>query len=281
MLKGMDVFSGAVWGGSPNSEMRVPTPGEAQGKVLAALLKTPFNNERRNPRDWFISLVIHAVVVAALVIPPLIGTQTIDLRSLQVTHLVALTPSAPTPPPAAALIQKVAPRKTVPLIPVKLAAPVFIPRKVVVGARDDVAPDISGGVIGGVPGGTPGGVLGGILGGTSTTEEVLPVAPPAIEAKKKGILRTGGDLKPPRVLFAPKPNYPLIARQAHVQGAVIIDAIVDENGNVVNARAVDGCPLLIPEALRTVMLWKYEPTYLNGVAYPVALTATVTFALGS
>jgi protein TonB len=163
------------------------------------------------------------------------------------------------------------------VVPAKLTAPLFIPRKVAVGAGNDAAPEISGGAIGGVPGG----VLGGIIGGTSTTAEAMPAAPPTTESKKKEILRIGGDLKPPRVLFAPKPNYPLIARQAHVHGAVIIDAIVDETGNVINARAVDGCPLLIPEALRTVMLWKYEPTYLNGIAYPVALTATVNFALGS
>ena len=42
-----------------------------------------------------------------------------------------------------------------------------------------------------------------------------------------------------------------------------------------------GQSLLVPEALRTVMQWKYEPTYLNGVPYPIQLTITVHFAFAS
>jgi outer membrane biosynthesis protein TonB len=37
----------------------------------------------------------------------------------------------------------------------------------------------------------------------------------------------------------------------------------------------------VPEAMRTVMLWKYEPTYLNGVPYPIRMTITVNFSFAS
>lgn len=92
------------------------------------------------------------------------------------------------------------------------------------------------------------------------------------------MLRVGGNVKPPRELFKPEPRYPPLARAAHVQGTVLIEAVIDEHGNVVNVRAMDGPGLLVPEALRTVMLWKYEPTLLNGMAYPITLTVTVTFS---
>ena len=274
-----ELFGGAVWGGNPEAAIRVPTAAEAQNTVLTALLETPLKEEVRNPLDWFVSLVIHVVVIAALLLAPLLFTQVIDVRNLQLTYLVAPSaPAPPAPPPAAVAVPKMAQRKPAPVIPGQLTAPSFVPHKIVVAHDAEPAPDISGGVIGGVPGGVTSGVLGGIIGGTAA---VPPVVPPATEAKQKEILKVGGDVKPPRKLYAPPPQYPALARAARIQGCVIIDAIIDEHGNVVNAHAVDGPQLLIPEAVRTVMLWKYEPTYLNGVAFPLRMTVTVDFLFGS
>jgi protein TonB len=60
---------------------------------------------------------------------------------------------------------------------------------------------------------------------------------------------------------------------------VIIDAVLDEHGNVVEMKAVSGPPLLIQAALDAVSRWKYEPTYLNDEPVPVQLNVTVTFRL--
>jgi TonB family protein len=89
----------------------------------------------------------------------------------------------------------------------------------------------------------------------------------------------GGQVQRPRAIFAPQPKYPPLALQAKVQGVVEIEAIIDEHGNVVQMKAISGSGLLIPEAMRAVAQWKYEPTYLNGVPYPVDLTVEVTFHL--
>ena len=64
-----------------------------------------------------------------------------------------------------------------------------------------------------------------------------------------------------------------------MQGVVLIDAILDEQGNVVEAKIVSGPPLLIQSALDAVKKWKYEPTYLNDQPVPVQLNVTVTFRL--
>lgn len=279
-----EVFGGAVWGGNPKSEIRVPSATEAQTVVLSRLLDAPLHEEHRNPLDWFVSVAIHAMVVALLILAPLYFTQVIDVHNMQLTYLVTpAVPAAPTPPPpvAAMAIQKVAPRRLVPFNPAKLTAPAIVPSKIVI-AHDEPAPDISEGVVGGITGGVTGGVLGGIIGGTGVAAPVPPpVAAPAPAAKPKETLRIGGNVKPPRKLFAPAPNYPPLARSARIHGDVAIEAVIDEHGNIVNARAVSGPALLIPEALRTVMLWKYEPTYLNGVPYPVTMTVTMTFSLPS
>lgn len=276
----MHVFGGAVWGGNTKSSIRVPTFAEAQQTVLKALLDSPLRLQRRNPLDWVVSLIVHATVLAVLVIAPLFFTQVIDLHNFQLTYLVTPSPPAAPPPPAAAVVHKMASSKLVPRLPSQLVAPAAIPEKVIVMHEPEVAPDVSGGVIGGVTGGVTGGVLSGIIEGTA-----VPSAPPAAasvpDKKEKEILRLGGDVKPPRQLYAPAPKYPALARSAHISGTVFIEAVIDENGNVVNAHALQGQAVLIPEALRTVMQWKYEPTYLNDVAYPIRMTVTVIFSLGS
>lgn len=275
-----EMFEGAVWNIAPKTEIRVPNSAEAQRTVLNALLDSALHEQHRNPLDWVVSLAMHAIALAALIMAPLYFTQMLDLHALQLTYLVAPAPPAAPPPPAPAVVQKLVPRKFVPLTPSKLVAPSAIPQKVVVVREPEAAPDVAGGVVGGVPGGVTGGVLGGIIGGT-TAPPAPPVAAPATPKKDNEILHVGGDVKPPRKLFSPAPKYPALAQSAHIQGIVLLEAVIDEKGDVVNVRAVQGHPLLIPEAMRTVMQWKYEPTYLNGVPYPVEMTVTVTFSFAS
>ena len=66
-----------------------------------------------------------------------------------------------------------------------------------------------------------------------------------------------------------------------MQGAVIVDAVIDEHGTVVEARVVSGPPLLIQAAMDAVRQWKYEPTYLNDEPVPVQLNVTVQFRLAN
>ena len=281
-------FSEAVWGRSSTSSMRVPIRAEAQEKVLSALLETPLEQKRRNPLDWLLSLIIHAVVLAVLVIVPLVFTQVIDLHNLQLTYLVAPAPPAAAPPPAPFVAQKAPAAKLLPVSPAKLTlsaaltAPAMVPRHIAI-VRDAPEPEIASGVVGGIPGGTVGGVLGGIIGEAVAKPPAISAPPPAsapvVSPKAKAALRIGGNVKPPRKISAPAPEYPALAKAARVQGVVVIDATIDESGNVVNAKAMEGPPLLVSEALRTVMLWKYEPTYLNGVPYPVQMTVTVSFTM--
>jgi protein TonB len=58
---------------------------------------------------------------------------------------------------------------------------------------------------------------------------------------------------------------------------VIIDAIIDEHGNIAQMNVVSGPPLLIQAALEALRKWKYEPTYLNDEPVPVQLNVTVSF----
>lgn len=281
-------------------ETEVATPAaqaraaETQENVFhEALLEGAWETDQRKPLDWAISLGIHLVIIAAVIVVPLFVTQAIDLSQFRYTYLVspalgAPAVPAPPPPPAAAIAphpQQAARPQT--LVATKLIAPIAIPKAVVM-PRVAEAPEITGvpgGVAGGVPGGEIGGVLGGVLGGTLGAGEPAPPPPPppppaAVAASGPATpLRVGGQVQRPHVIFAPQPKYPPLAMQARVQGVVEIEAIIDEHGNVVQMKAISGSGLLIPEAMRAVAQWKYEPTYLNGVPYPVDLTVDVTFHL--
>jgi periplasmic protein TonB len=75
------------------------------------------------------------------------------------------------------------------------------------------------------------------------------------------------------------PDYPSLARQAHVKGSVVLDADISKDGAVEKLRAVSGHPLLIPAAIDAVKHWRYKPYMPNGQAVPVNTQITVHFAL--
>jgi periplasmic protein TonB len=249
----------------------------AEDTFVSALLEVPCEYKHRNPLEWLLSFVVHVGLVVALIIAPMLFTQTLDLKAFQNTWLVAPTPPPPPPPPAPAV--QVVPRSVARLMEAgKLTAPTVIPRQVLIVKEEALPPDTgAAGVIGGVPGGVPGGQAGGVLGGIIGSTGGAGIAPPPPPVKR--IVRIGGDLKPPRQIYAPQPEYPVIAKQAHIEGTVVIDAVIDEHGNVVQAHALNGPPLLIPSALQAVVQWKYQPTYLNGEAISVAMHVEVHFVL--
>jgi protein TonB len=249
---------------------------------LKALLETPTTQQaRRSPLQWLGAVAFHIMVVAVLIIVPLYTTGTIRLSEYQEIPLVAPPPPlAPPPAPAGAAV---APHITHTKAKLnytlqKLTAPTAIPKNVP-SSSDNVAraaPELEG-VPGGVPGGVIGGVLGGLSGGTGTA---VPTPPPAPRPVQK-VMRVGSGVKPPRQTYSADPLYPPLARDTHIWGTVVVDAVIDEHGNVVQARVVSGHPLLMDAALKAVLLWKYEPTTLNGQPVSVELQVQVHFKLNS
>jgi protein TonB len=76
-----------------------------------------------------------------------------------------------------------------------------------------------------------------------------------------------------------EPEYPELAKRARVQGIVLLQVVVDEQGNVTEVNIIRGHPLLNQAAVDAVSQWKYSPTLLNGEPVPVIATVTVNFVL--
>jgi TonB family protein len=92
-------------------------------------------------------------------------------------------------------------------------------------------------------------------------------------------VRIGGTVKQPMKIRDVKPVYPPIARDAHVQGVVIIEALIGTDGSVETARVLRSIPLLDEAALDAVRQWRFAPTTIDGVPQSTIMTLTVNFVL--
>jgi TonB family protein len=104
-------------------------------------------------------------------------------------------------------------------------------------------------------------------------------SPVAAPAEPKPPVRVGGSIKEPKRISWVAPVYPKIAMEAKVQGTVIIEALIDTDGSVVDAKVLRSVPLLEDAALESVKQWMYEPTLVDGEPVRVVLTVTVSFTL--
>ena len=258
--------------------------GVAHDVFAEAMLEDASSHQRRNAFDWIASIGVHFAILAVLLILPLYFTTGLDAQKLNLTFLATPSmPAGPPPPPlassAVARPAHVVPNRT--LTAGQLTAPTFIPKAVVTGAEipgslpDETLAGVPGGVPGGIPGGVVGGSIGGVLGGVL---KALP--PPVAIAGPKSPVRVGGDVKPPRLLYGPEPDYPTLARQAKISGVVIIEAVIDEFGSVKGMRVISGHPMLVHSALTAVSKRKYEPTILDGEPTPIDLRVEISFSIG-
>ncbi len=106
----------------------------------------------------------------------------------------------------------------------------------------------------------------------------IPDGPPPVEPS--GPIRVGGDVKAPEKLHAPPPQYTEIARKARITGVVIVEAIIDKDGNVTNVKVLKGLPMGLDQAaIDAIKGWKFRPATLNGKPVSVYYNLTVNFTL--
>ena len=90
-------------------------------------------------------------------------------------------------------------------------------------------------------------------------------------------VRVGGNIKTPARIEYAEPVMPEAARQAGIRGVVILEITIGSDGRISDAKVLRSIPLLDSAALDAARKWRYEPTFLNGTAVPVIMTATVNF----
>jgi periplasmic protein TonB len=222
-----------------------------------------------------LSFVFQAVLVGILVLIPLLFTEALPKTQLM-TFLVAPPPPPPPPPPPAAAPVKIVKQVQTDIVNGQLRTPTKIPEKVQMIKEDEAPPPVmsAAGVVGGVPGGVPGGSMGGVIGGIISS---TPVAVPKVATPQR--VRVSQGVTQGLLIRKVQPAYPPLARQARIQGSVLLQAEISKDGTIQNLRLISGHPMLAPAAIEAVKQWRYKPYILNGEPVEVETQITVNFTL--
>jgi len=209
--------------------------------------------------------------VACLLLLPLLYTEGLPKLALLAPFL------APAPPAAAPPQQSHRNLSSTPqsnLIGTRLLAPSEIPRDVSMLAETEPPPPlIDPGAVGvrhgfgDAPGGT---VLDAVLGSGPS----LPPPPPVVHHPPVSHMMEGN------LIYRVQPSYPALARQARIQGQVVLRAMISRAGAIENLEVLSGHPMLAPAAVDAVRRWRYRPYVLNGEPVEVETQVTVNFVLG-
>ena len=205
-----------------------------------------------------LSIVVHVAAISALIVVPLIATDVppAPRRAVEFIQVrpVEITPPAPPSRPRSPEPPRASPN----------AAPIEVPT---VEPEPPVAPppsiEPSFSVVEGPP------VLDGVV-------DAAPLPPPP---PVKAPVRPGGSISRPERIHYVAPEYPALARAARREGTVILEAVLDTDGSVREARVLRSVALLDAAALEAVQQWRFTPTLLNGEPVPVVMTVTVVFTL--
>jgi protein TonB len=229
----------------------------------------------RSRRGWttLVSFAAQAVAVGGLLLLPLLYTQ--GLPQLQL--IAALV--APTPPPAPPAPE---PARNTRANTSNLSSdghviePRFVPREVLPVDETNAPPPVDAGGLS-VVGGTGNSLARNtVLDSIGRGLNAIVPPPPATPAAR-----------PPRVsrmmegnlIYRVQPQYPPLARQARVQGIVVLRAMISRDGKIENLQVVSGPPLLVKSAMDAVLQWRYRPYYLNNEPVEVETQVTVNFTL--
>jgi len=222
-----------------------------------------------------LSLVLHAALIAAIIVVPLLRAEA-ELPEYAIVDAALIAPpilpgvppgrsgrGGDKPGPAIKNPENPPPAR----VARGFMAPVDVPTEIIDEDPGDFVEEDWGGP--GVDGGSGDGKAPWVIG-----EEIKP---DAFDANAVAMTT----VRPPRLIRRVNPDYAPAAIAAHVSGPVVIAAITDIYGRVREARVVSGHALLGMPALKAVREWIYEPYLVNGIPKPVSFTVTVIFSLES
>jgi periplasmic protein TonB len=223
-----------------------------------------------------ISLGAHAATLCLVVLLPLMFFSALNQNELLTFLFAPPSTPVPAPPPTPPAIARVGAGRVV-IRPDIYRVPSVIPEGI---PAPDEAPAAIGieqlAQIGGSLAVNGSGMEGALQHLIQKEPPELPVLQPPV---KRVPVRVGGSLQESKCIFRVSPVYPDLARRTRTTGTVVLEATIDEEGNVSGLKILSGHPFLNEAALDAVRQWKYSPTVLNGEPMPVQALVTVIFSL--
>ena len=204
-------------------------------------------------------------------------------------NVVFFAEAPPPPPPAAAPARSSAPTRPVqtaqePTVKPPVVQPDETPDTTPTPLTSPVVSDAPASSDGpGLPWGVDGGVGqgdGDTIGGDPDGVQHSIGGDPEPQVDPDLPRRVFGAVKRPEFLSGPQPRYTETARKAGVQGVVILEAVIDEQGRVTDLKVLKGLPMgLDKSAVEAVSQWRYKPATLENRAVKVIFNLTVNFQL--
>jgi periplasmic protein TonB len=229
----------------------------------------------RSRRGWTTaaSFGLQAIALCGFLLLPLLYTQ--GLPQLQL--MAALIAPAPPPAPMAPGHVRSAHEATSNVsADGKVIAPRSVPREILPVDEPSAPPPLDFAGVG-VPGGTGDPTApNGLLHSMGSGRNVIVPSPPAAIAHPVRVSR----MMEGNLIHRVQPQYPTLARQARVQGVVVLRAVITCEGKIANIQVVSGPPLLVQSAMDAVLQWSYRPYCLNNEPVEVETQVTVNFTLG-
>jgi protein TonB len=234
-----------------------------------SLMESGNRIKRRNKFWSFIAFLLNAGALLALVIWPLLHPEALRTQ-MMATLMVA--PSPPPPPPPKAPAPKVQTKSE--MLSKEWQAPSRIPKETRQVNEAAIPQSIvsltdMGDLSSGIPGG-----IGTIIGAAGTGR------PAVIKPRGPISLKVFSGVMAGNLLAKTLPQYPAIAKAAHIQGIVVLQATISKTGSIQNLRVISGPPMLQQAAMDAVRSWRYKPYLLNGEPVEVETTINVVFNLG-
>jgi periplasmic protein TonB len=224
----------------------------------------------RSPISLKATVLLHIVVLGSIWFYGWMRVPSIPEPPLQVTFAqIAPPPPPPPPPPPAAKAPEPKPEPVMPK-PEELVEPEKVPEATPL-------PDTAGTSAGsseagdGTEGGVEGGVAGGVVGGV-----------PGSVSGDTGPLRIGGDVLAPSIETRVDPIYPPAARNARLQGVVVLEIVVRKDGTVdpSSIKVIRSLGMgLTQSALDAVKKWRFKPATRRGLPVDVIDRIEVSFII--
>jgi periplasmic protein TonB len=149
-----------------------------------------------------------------------------------------------------------------------LSLPAPVPKNTAAVKTEDRPPDSAADVSGSVPGGTANSVIG--------VARDIPVAQPKVAGQQ---IKVSSGVAQGLLIRQVAPRYPAQARQARIQGTVVLQAVIGKDGSVQNVHALRGPLPLIQSAVDAVKQWRYKPYTLDGEPVQAETQISVKFTL--
>lgn len=232
--------------------------------------------ENRSHRGWttLASFALQTLLVGGLLLMPMIYTQ--SLPRLQLMAALAL-PTPPPAPPAPGPRPHTANQSSSNMAGRFMVTPPTIPNHVehVDDQGIPPAPDLRPGQW--VEGGTgDSNARSAVLNSLGNGLNPLPPPSPMPVAKPPRI----SHIMEGNLIYRLQPVYPALARQARIQGTVVLRAVISREGRIENVQLMSGHPMLVQAAMEAVRQWRYRPYILNDQPVEVETVVTVNFTLG-